>query len=101
MTQEAWWGLAVLIVQGLVTWAYRLFNGRLTRAELRLAKIDDLLDRVNRRDSERENKTQVWYGKVEIRLALIEQRLRVGLGNGEGEDEGPPPKPRKTANWPR
>lgn len=93
VTNEAWWGLAVLIVQGLVTYAYRLFNGRLSRSEVRitenrievdsrLAKMEERIERINRRDSERSDQTQVWYGKVEIRLALIEQRHRA-LDNGD------------------
>ncbi len=102
MTSEAWWGFAAVVGQGLATYGYRLFNGRLTRSEARivenkaladerLAKMDDKIERIIRRDSERVNQTQIWYGKVEIRLALLEAR----------HDDDPPPHRKPPGSWQR
>ncbi len=70
MTLQAWIALGTLLGATMAQIAIGLFSGRLKRAEEAIAAI-------NRSRSDEENKTQVWYGDVDIRLALLEAKMNM------------------------
>ena len=67
MMPPGWWvPIGLLITTTIAQIVHLLFSGR-------IARIEKAIDDINRHRSAEEDKTQVWYGDVSVRLALLEQ----------------------------
>ena len=66
MTPQTWITVGLFVVAAVA----QIINGRILD---RMKRLEDAVDKINKRRSEEEDKTQVWHGDVDVRLALLEQ----------------------------
>ena len=74
---STWWlPVALLVATTIAQIAHGLLGGRLKRLEA-------AVDAINKRRSAEENRTQAWYGSVDVRLARLEERVVIASERGE------------------
>ena len=72
-----WWPPALLIAGVIAQIGIGIFSGRLKR-------VEDAIEKINKRKSEEDDKVQRWYWNVQTRLTVIETKSKI---DAHGEED--------------
>lgn len=77
MTGHDWIAVAFWVAAVVVQVAAGLFNGRVTRVIERLADVEKVQGQIREKASDDANHWQDFIGDITVRLARVEERLRM------------------------